>query len=103
MVPLVDSLEHDMSGISELLNMAFSQHEITDESLGEVRGDRLPPLPLSFFFFFWISPLIGDSIAQVMDYFKRHTHSGVKRRMSSRRKKGMNEREYGIRDQDVNW
>jgi hypothetical protein len=39
-VPLVDSLEHDMSGISELLNMAFSQHEISDESLGEVRGDR---------------------------------------------------------------
>ena len=35
-VPAVDSLEPDLSPISELLNMARAQHEITDDYLLEV-------------------------------------------------------------------
>jgi len=32
-VPAVDSLEPDLSGISELLNLAWAGHEITDENI----------------------------------------------------------------------
>jgi hypothetical protein len=40
-VPAVDSLKADESAISELLNLAWAGHEMTDEYLDEVGDDLL--------------------------------------------------------------
>lgn len=89
----MDSLEHDLSPISELMNLAWCQHEITDDYLDEV-------LFLFFHTFLriniptarFIRPLIGLSdildpargAGLLINLFERsHCYCDVKRPLST--------------------